>query len=323
MAEELLRKSMNAKPSVEVLFNELVARWEEAVKPTIRESTALYYQKMLDAHVLPRFGVQEIAAITRYGVEQFLADKARQGYCRNTLRGMRVSLGRVLTWAVENEWLPKNPCSGVRLPIAGTKIERTILQPDQLRKLVARLAEPYATFVLFLACTGLRVSEAAAIRWSDVSDNLLHVRRRVYAGAVGELKTKSSRRTLPLSSELISRMSSLGPGDYIFRAYNGSPLNPGNAAHRHLRPALRHLGIKLGGWHDFRHTLATQLLRQNSPKLVANILGHSNVRTTLDVYQHIKPEDLRAPLAEVGDQLLANISKQTGSKKEEASMFLN
>ncbi len=250
MAEELLRKSMNAKPSAEVLFNELVARWEEAVKPTVRESTALYYQKMLDAHVLPRFGVQEIAAITRYGVEQFLADKARQGYCRNTLRGMRVSLGRVLTWAVENEWLPKNPCSGVRMPIAGTKIERTILQPDQLRKLVARLAEPYATFVLFLACTGLRVSEAAAIRWSDVSDNLLHVRRRVYAGAVGELKTKSSRRTLPLSSELISRMSSLGPGDYIFRAYNGSPLNPGNAAHRHLRSALRHLGIKLGGWHD-------------------------------------------------------------------------
>lgn len=96
----------------------------------------------------------------------------------------------------------------------------------------------------------------------------------------------------------------------------GLSLNPENAVHRHLRPALRHLGIKLGGWHDFRHMLATQLLRQNSPKVVANILGHSNVRTTLDVYQHVKPEDLRAPLAEMSDQVLANVSKQTNPKQE-------
>ena len=88
-------------------------------------------------------------------------------FCRNTLRGMRVSLGRVLTWAVDCGWLPKNPCAGVKLPLAGKKVVRTILKPEQTRALVAKLEEPYATLVLFVAVTGLRISEAIGIKWTS------------------------------------------------------------------------------------------------------------------------------------------------------------
>jgi hypothetical protein len=107
MAEELLRQEMNAKPCPQTTFSELVQGWRANVVPTIKESTANYYNKMLDGHVIPYFGKIEISRIKSYDVEQFLALKTQQGFCRNTIRGMRVSLGRVLKWAVRNEWLPR------------------------------------------------------------------------------------------------------------------------------------------------------------------------------------------------------------------------
>jgi integrase len=323
MAEELLRQEMNAKPCPQTSFSELVQGWRANVVPTIKESTANYYNKMLDGHVIPYFGKIEISRIKSYDVEQFLALKAQQGFCRNTIRGMRVSLGRVLKWAVRNEWLPKNPCDGVALPQAGEKVKRTILKPEQVLSIAARLQEPYATFVLFLAITGLRVGEACGVKWSDIEGQELHVCRRVYEGKVGEVKTKSSLRILPLPQELIDKMRTLEPGEFVFHTCAGTPLNPKNAAHRHLRPVLRKLGIHLGGWHDFRHTFTTQSLKEYPLKAVSKALGHANTSITTEIYQHIDRAGVGAPIAGMSKKLLASVSKSFDLTGKEGGKFLN
>jgi len=86
------------------------------------------------------------------------------------------------------------------------------------------------------------------------------------------------------------------PTDYVFRSRTGSPVNPGNALKRYIRPVAEELGIAVSGWHDFRHTLATKLLREgHSPRLVSDILGNS-VEMLLKVYEHPKVADFREPL---------------------------
>jgi len=140
-AHEKLAQLMGVlgKPSLDMTLSEVAKRWEEAVVPTIKPSTANYYRKILRTYILPHFGKQQISAIGRYDVEKFLAEQAKM-YSRNTLRGMRVSLGRVLTWAVDCGWLEANPCSGVRLPRAACKrIVRTVLKPEQVVAIVQRL----------------------------------------------------------------------------------------------------------------------------------------------------------------------------------------
>jgi hypothetical protein len=127
---ELSRRMGTGSPvRADMSFADLVSRWQAAVVPTLRSSTATHYQNMLAIHVLPVFRQREIRGISRYDVELFLAAKAKT-YGRATIRGMRVSLGRVLTWAVAGGWLEKNPCAGVQLPQAPTKVERTILKPE-------------------------------------------------------------------------------------------------------------------------------------------------------------------------------------------------
>jgi len=193
-AYEELSRRVGTKPTIELTFAELVERWKVAVVPTLKSTTAICYLNTIRARVIPVFGEREVSNIGRYDVETFLAKGALM-YCRNTLRGMRISLGRVLSWAVACGWLGRNPCSGVKLPHAGKKIKRTILKPDETIAIAKRLSEPYSTLVLFLAVTGLRISEAIGIKWTDFTSDVLHISRRIYEGKEGTTKTESSERS--------------------------------------------------------------------------------------------------------------------------------
>ncbi|PYX98851.1 MAG: hypothetical protein DMG63_10730 [Acidobacteria bacterium] len=138
---------------------------------------------------------------------------------------------------------------------------RTVLTAEQVNAIAEKLKEPYATLVLFLAATGLRIGEALALKGTDFKNNVLHVTRRIYDGDVEPVKSKRSERKLPIDPLLMARMEKLGKGEWVFRSKTGTPLNQGNALKRHVRPAAEKLGISLGGWHDFRHTLSTKLRR--------------------------------------------------------------
>jgi integrase len=312
--EELSRQmGLSRKPSVMMTLSELFERWKVVVVPTIKTTTADYYQKILRAHVVPNFGKREVSSIGRYDIESFLAERA-QMYSRNTLRGMRVSLGRLMSWAVACGWLEKNPCAGVKLPHAGKKVVRTVLKPSQVTAIAERLDEPYSTLVLFLAVTGLRIGEAIGIKWRDFEGDVLHISRRIYEGKSDTTKTKGSDRSLPIPKVLLERMRLLGGDDWVFRSREGTPVNPGNVLKRYVRPIVRELGISLGGWHDFRHTLTTGLLRSGaSPKVVSNILGHADVQITLDIYDHPDVESFRAPLDRVANQLLRDVTKSVSA----------
>jgi integrase len=301
--------SFLCRTTTELKFSELVERWRATIVPTIKRTTATYYENTLRAHIVPAFGEKQISDITRFDVESFLAERARK-YCRNTLRGMRVSLGRVMSWAVQCEWVEKNPCSGVKLPHAGERIERTILAPTQVSDIAKKLNEPYATLVLFLAITGLRIGEAVGIKRSDFDGDVLRVRRRIYEGKADTTKTKKSARDLPVPDVLRSRLFSISGHEWIFESGNGTPVNPGNALKRYVRPAVRSLGIKIGGWHDFRHTLGTALRKHGwSAKVRADLLGHSNLQVTDGVYDHADQDDFREALGEIASELLPDVTK--------------
>ena len=306
-AKQQLQKHMTAsKPTTEMRLSELVSRWQSAVVPTIKHSTANFYVRSLNSRILPTLGQTSINALGRYDVELFLAAKGKQ-YAKNTLRELRSSLSRVLSWAVANNWIEKNPVQGVKLPHGtGRKITRTVLTPEQVNALVSKLTEPYATLILFLAITGLRIGEAVGVKWADFDGEVLNVQRRIYEGKADTLKTAKSKRSLPIPASLLARLETLGRrGQWVFISENGTPVNSGNALKRYIRPAAEQLGIALGGWHDFRHTLATDLTQKGVPtKTVSSILGHANVGVTLDIYTHATDESFKRPLDERAAQFV-------------------
>jgi integrase len=303
----------NSDPSVEMDFCELSERWHAVVLPTLKLTTGAHYRNALRAHVIPAFGKRKISTIGRFDVETFLSQHSKK-YSRSTLRSMRVSLSLVMSWAVACGWIGKNPCAGVKLPrdsnCAGRRVLRTVLKLAQVTAIAEKLEEPYSTLVVFLAVTGLRIGEAIAVTWSDFDGDVLSITRRICDGDLDTVKSEGSNRRLPIPSELIFRMKQLGEGEWIFRSREGTPVNPGNALKRYVRPVAKELGIAIGGWHDFRHTLTTNMRRSGvHPKVISGILGHSGVTLAMNTYDHLEAEDFRQPLAHVSGELLLNVTK--------------
>lgn len=94
--------------------------------------------------------------------------------------------------------------------------------------------------------------------------------------------------------------------DLVFVTMKGTPLDPSNLVARSFKPLLRRAGLPDIRFHDLRHVCATLLLSEGvSVKVVQEVLGHSSVSVTMDVYSHVLP-DMQEKAAEAMDSLLSN-----------------
>ena len=192
----------------------------------------------------------------------------------------------------------------------GRKVIRTELKPEQTRGIIDRLKEPRGTFALLLACLGRRSEEAAALQPHDLDDDcVFHFRRIMYKRRVVELK-EDEQIHLPLDpvehAELIQRLRKLGEGKkWIFQNRAGTPIDHTNARRRYLKPAAAAVGVQIGGWHDFRHTLSRTLRRAGvHPVVIKDTFGHSKVDLAMNVYDKASDEDIRAGLKVASRKLL-------------------
>jgi len=296
-ARNKLSEFLNTTPVMGMFFRDLVKRWQDAEGPVLKTTTFAHYNNALRAYVLPAFGGRVIASINREDVQTFLSAQAKK-YSKSALRSMGAVSSQTLGWERVCGWIQVNPCEGARLPkaTAGRSVTRTVLTDAEVASIASNLPEPYATLVLFLSASGLRIGEAIAVRWSDFVGNVLRVTKRIYDGEEDSVKTTRSVRELPIDADLLERMRSLGTGEFVFRSEAGTPVNPGNALKRYIRPVVEKLGIHLGGWHDFRLTLGTNLRRNGAhPKVVSGIPGHARVSLSMDVYDSHECKRLPAP----------------------------
>jgi integrase len=301
-SQPIVGPKVDRKPSS---FSELVERWKTAEGTALGDSTLKHYSNALRAQVIPQFGTWKIEEITREEIQKFLNEKAKN-YSKSSLRSMRVTLSLTLKWALQNRWIPSNPVEQLRLPkkTGGRRIVRVILKWKQIAAIMDKMDEPYRTLVLFLALVPKRIEEAIALRPSDLDEhNVLHIRRALYERKAVEFEPSEFER-IPLDSpahaELVKRLRQLGDGhDWIFRSRRGTPIDPHNGLMRTLHPACKAIGIRLGGWHDFRHTFNTAMRRAGvHAKVRSAALGH-NKRTGMlvdDVYDHASEAEVREAL---------------------------
>lgn len=283
-----------------------------------RITTQAAYDSLLRKHVEPEpIGSVPLGKLRRSDVDAWIIGRREAGLSPATLQKAFVTLRIALDDAVADGLLGTNPLQQMKQPaIAKTEVRH--LSADECKRLLFELAPGrYGNVLTLIALTGMRRGEALGLRWEDVDleGSRLHVRRtlaRVSGSVVtNEPKTARSRRTLPLSpvavdvlkdqakrqaqdaSEALNFWTDTG---YVFTSETGQPLDPRNTL-RALETAARHLNIEGATVHSLRHTAATLLITSGTDvRTVSELLGHSNVRTTLDVYAHTNDELVRAAL---------------------------
>jgi integrase len=302
-------------PTAKVMkFSDLATEWRATEGVALGQITLHHYVSALRAYVTPEFADRDIRTINRKAVQDCLTKQAER-YSRSSLRTLRLVMRMTLAWAERNGYIrqPSGWLDGIRLPkkVGGRNVVRTELKPEQTLAIVERLKEPYSTMVLFVASLGRRIEEATALQPEDLDENnVLHIRRVVYEG---EVEVLEKEQLLPLDSvvhaDLIRRIRELGVGKkWVFQSRAGTPINSGNVRRRFLHPAAAAVGVKIGGWHDFRHTLTRMMRRAGvNAVVVSGTLGHKSVELAAEVYDRASSTDIGQALHVVGKQLLPTV----------------
>ncbi|MGL4742678.1 MAG: tyrosine-type recombinase/integrase [Sarcina sp.] len=207
---------------------------------------------------------------------------------------------------------------------------------EQFRFIAAIKGHDLETLYLTALNTGLRQGELFALQWSDLDfeSNLITVNKSVKGIThvsnkgresseviIQTTKTEKSNRYVPMPQFLKNKllehkiiieeqkknMSNLYTDlDLVFPNKFGKYLNPSNVRKR-FKKILNQNNLKDIKFHDLRHTFATRLFEVGEePKVIQELLGHSNISLTLDTYTHVL-DKLKVKAVSKLDSLYANI----------------
>jgi len=263
-------------------------------------ATKKTYRAYLTRWVLPHWRQYELAEVRTIQVESWLRTLP---LAKSSCAKIRNLMSVLFNHACRYELFYRNPIYLVRQS-AKRRRTPTVLMPAEIKALVDNLSIRERTLVLIAVSTGLRQSELFGLKWGDIdfSQRTMNVTRSIVYGVVGSCKTESSQKPVPIhplvaDAFLAWRKQSTykRPDDWIFasRRHRGRhPFWGQSILRKYVRPVAEKVGIqKCIGWHTFRHTYSTLLRSVGTEfKVMQELLRHSTLRSTMDVYtQAITP----------------------------------
>lgn len=309
---------------------EFLTRWlADIVEPGKCPATYRAYAYVSRTHLIPALGHVQLAKLTPQHVQAMLRAKREAGLSPISVKQLRDVLRNALNQAVKWGFIARN----VALLVEPPKVEQrdiTTLTPDQGQQLLdAAKGDRLEALYRVALSLGLREGEALGLRWQDVDLEKGTLRIVVALQLVkGKLvlvkpKTTRSQRVLPLPATLVSalrahRMRQLADRlvagsrwqehGLVFASKVGTPIHPRNLL-RAFYLLLERAELTRMRFHDLRHSCATLLAAQGVPARVAmEILGHSDIRTTLSVYTHVL-DDSKRQAAEAMERLFGAASE--------------
>jgi len=264
-----------------------------------RDSTKARDESYLRSLVMPVFAEMPIGAITLFDVQEWISDLDADGYAPATIRKAYQLLGRILNDAVNGGLIAATPCRDVDLP----KIENTekrFLSPEEIALLAGTIAPRYRALVITAAYTGCRIGELIALdtdryqpdkRIIRIERSLAEVRGHL---RFGHPKTAAARRAVTLPTWLPHIIDQHltdyppGPDGLLFTAPEGGPIRRNAFRTRVWLPAVAASVGQPMRFHDLRHSHVALLIAEGAhPAVIASRLGHTSVKTVLDVYGHL------------------------------------
>lgn len=293
-AEPLRKNAAAGNPAVPVTVRQLVKHYTENELPSKAYSTQRTVETTLNVWVVPQWGEYRLSDVRTVEVESWLRGLSLANATKAKVRNVMHS---IFAHACRHEWLMRNPISLVRQSAKRTKTP-DVLDAEELRRLLTELQNPARAVVFLTAATGLRISEALGLKWSDVDfgSRVINLSRAVVHQHVGEMKTEASQKPVPMDGALAALLHYWStqtwyrqPADWVFASpmmHGKQPYWPETLLRCYVQPAAKRLGItKHIGWHSFRRTFATLLKGSGEDvKTVQELMRHANSRLTLDVY---------------------------------------
>lgn len=312
-----------------ITFESYLEYWLEVRRSTIKAVTYTSYNSYLHRQVMPALGSVKLQKLTTVMLQHFYNQLLEDELSPNTIRLIHTIMSTALDDAVKWKKIAANPCKSVTPP-RPEKHEMQVLTPEQAQRLLEVASNHRLHCLLTVAiATGMRRGELLALRWSDIhfEKARIQVQRTVsyvhpdqtqkHAYVETDPKTAASRRSISLPQFVLDALKQhrkrqlerrLNVGekwqehDLVFSNTFGGHYGL-SALFKEFKQLLKSAGLSDMRFHDLRHSAATILLTMGiHPKVVQEILGHSNVSITLNVYSHVLPSLQREAMDQLDKQ---------------------
>jgi len=335
-------------------IEEWLTAWIAAKEGHLRPRTHGDYARLIHAYLIPALGRLRLASLRPLDVEQALAGIARDGKARTAglcHAVLRASLNDALRQGliarnVAELVRPPKPPASAEPP------KQKFLGPDQARRLLGALEladDPLEFCIASMLFLGLRIGEALAVKWEDLDleRRTLTVRRTLQrAGGqlvvqdgkvrrtgskriVQGLKTDRSTRTLAMPEPLVKAalrqkarqdaMRRLADDAWVETGFitttsKGTPVEH-TRVNKRLAELCSELGLPRVSPHSLRHTCATLMIASGcSLAQVQQVLGHSQIALTANLYAHLLSEATRAPLEKLAAMVAPSAPPESGTQ---------
>ncbi len=283
-----------------VILKDFLERFiNDTLKNKLKPKTIESYTYLINNHINPTLGDVRLVDLKPQAIQSLYAKKIESGLSARTVQYIHAVLHRALDQAEKWGLVVRNVADLVESPRPTKKAIQT-LTAEQCQKLLSSLKgdRMYAFYALSLV--GLRLGELLGLHREDINFNtgVISVRHTIQAspgkGLVeGEPKSEKSRRSIHLPDFVFQALkehcANTSGTKYVFITSNDTPFSPRNIE-RNFKSLLEKADLPIIRFHDLRHTAATLLLIEGvHPKVVQELLGHSTIGLTLDLYSHVLP----------------------------------
>lgn len=313
---QLQAKALSA-PTKTYTVQNLFEAYMQAQKNEIRESSLDKTRRILTGHVLPFFHNTKLEKLTTSCLQEWKNNLAERPLKISTKQNIFRTFSALLNFAVKMEYIPSNPLQrigNIKDAYYFGKSEEKLhyYTAEEYKQFIQTIpvdtyqGRNYFTFFSIAFYTGMRKGEINALRWQDISENIITVSRSVTQKIKGKEnvftppKNASSYRKLQIPKPLLEILSLQKESQQKeFKNWNESflvcggdnPLRDTCISNWNIK-AAEAAGLTPIRIHDFRHTHATLLINEGiSAQEIARRLGHSDVTTTLKVYSHLYPRE--------------------------------
>lgn len=338
---KLAEKLAAAKRGEEIISGSMTTdAWYKEWKATYKDPKGLtgkslgMYDEKYWKYISPMIGHMKLRDVKDAHLQKIL--NAQAGMSQSHVEKVRRVLREMFSRARKSRLIPYDPAEDLELPAYHAGTHRSLT--DEERAVLLKVAETHhaGLYILTLLYTGMRPGEAAALNWADVDfkNNMIHIHAAVESGSsrIKGPKTAAGVRDLPIHAALLPLLQAARgqPFDPVFTGEGGGRLNSGNQ-YRLWKSFKRAMDIEMGAEvyrnkimrsviaedltpYCLRHTFATDCARAGVPlETVRWLLGHADISTTANIYQHRDDTTLRA-----GISLLDGTGGKSGGNAKEA-----
>ena len=285
-------------------FSRVAEAWSDEAFPKLQNNSLKLYKPGLKA-AIDYFRDTPIAEIKPLHVQRYADYLLSRKYAAKTVKGKILVVSLVMKYAVLNGYIESDPTTRIRLPSHAPKTKREAATEVDIDKIIASTDKPFGVLALFLLMTGCRRGEAAALTPKDIDleKKTVSITKTVeWIGNIPQIKptpkTDAGVREIPLPDSLIEHLKPLMKEEYLFPGKNGGILDSSGFTYRWdvYRAAT---GVECTP-HQLRHSYATLLFDAGiDVKTAQKWLGHTDIKTTLDIYTHLSESRIEKSTAQL------------------------